>query len=93
MWLNTAVEKRSLKIAEYFTEQCLVNLDLKNFRKGKIGLNKSYDRVKTWRVYERLFLYFYPVGSFSLLANKSDPRLQPGVAFSVTLKKKEACVT
>ena len=40
-----------------------------------------------------VFLYFYPVVSFSLLANKSDPRLQPGVAFSVTLKKKEACVT
>ena len=30
--------------------------------------------MKTWKLYKRLFLYFYPVGSLSVLPNESDPR-------------------
>ena len=33
-------------------------------------MNKSYDKVKTWKCYKNLSLLFYPVGILSFLAKE-----------------------
>lgn len=64
LYLNMAVKSTGSKQSSiHYAEQYLVNLDLRTMVEQRLK-----------KIYERLCLHFYPVGSFSFLEDEPDPR-------------------